>query len=113
MSAVPTTVERVGDATLRVVWTDGHESLYPWRLLRARCPCAVCKPYDALGAPLEQAQNRPPVAQGIRATAVKPVGRYALHIAWSDGHMTGIYAFDYLRQLCPCEACRPQQFEEG
>ena len=113
MSVIPTTFERIGETALRVVWSDGHESLYPWPLLRTQCPCAVCKPYDALGAPLAAATDRPPVTEGIRATAIKPVGRYAIHIAWSDGHQTGIYAFDYLRQLCPCEACRPTAFDEG
>lgn len=27
------------------------------------------------------------------------VGRYALTFVWSDGHQTGIFSFDYLRQL--------------
>src|SRR3989338_5365355 len=108
MSTVPTTVERLGDSALRVVWTDGHESVYLWALLRESCPCAVCQQGGDEGRAGER-----PLSPGIRATAVKPVGRYALHIAWSDGHLTGIYAFDYLRRLCPCEACRPQQFQEG
>ena len=33
------------------------------------------------------------------------VGRYALQMYWSDGHSTGIYTFDYLRDLCPCAEC--------
>ena len=27
---------------LRVTWTDGHESLYPYADLRALCRCAGC-----------------------------------------------------------------------
>ena len=110
MSTTPTTIERLGETTLRVCWTDGHESLYPWRLLRTQCPCAMCRPAEPFGAPPPMKLDVPP---DIRAVAVKPVGRYALHIAWSDGHATGIYAFEYLRQLCPCEACHPVSFEEG
>jgi DUF971 family protein len=30
------------------------------------------------------------------------VGNYAIGIRWSDGHETGIYSFERLRQLCPC-----------
>jgi len=30
------------------------------------------------------------------------VGRYAVQIAWTDGHDSGIYTFEYLRELCPC-----------
>ena len=32
---------------------------------------------------------------------IEPVGNYAIGFRWSDGHVTGIYTFDYLRSLCP------------
>jgi DUF971 family protein len=35
-----------------------------------------------------------------------PVGAYAVQIVWSDGHDTGIYAFESLRGSCPCPDCR-------
>jgi DUF971 family protein len=33
------------------------------------------------------------------------VGNYALQIIWQDGHRAGIYSWDYLRELCPCDIC--------
>ena len=33
-------------------------------------------------------------------TELQPVGRYALQPYWRDGHSTGIYTYDYLRDLC-------------
>jgi len=30
------------ECTLRIVWDDGHESVYPTTLLRWSCPCALC-----------------------------------------------------------------------
>jgi DUF971 family protein len=36
---------------------------------------------------------------------IEPVGSYALQLIWGDGHRTGIYTFDYLRQICECEEC--------
>ena len=33
------------------------------------------------------------------------VGQYAVQFLWSDAHYTGIYPFDLLRKLCPCEDC--------
>jgi len=33
------------------------------------------------------------------------VGNYAIQIQFSDAHATGIYSFDCLRELCPCEEC--------
>jgi DUF971 family protein len=40
------------------------------------------------------------------------VGRYAVQIHWNDGHSTGIYSFDYLRQICPCPECAAKR-EQG
>jgi DUF971 family protein len=38
--------------------------------------------------------------QNVVITAVKPVGNYALQLVFDDGHDTGLYAWDYLYQLC-------------
>jgi len=40
-----------------------------------------------------------------KARAAHPVGNYAIQIEFTDGHNTGIYSYDYLRTICPCEAC--------
>jgi DUF971 family protein len=39
------------------------------------------------------------VDASVYPTAIHYVGRYALQFVWSDGHSTGIYTFEYLRQL--------------
>jgi DUF971 family protein len=31
------------------------------------------------------------------------VGRYALQFVWSDGHSTGIYSFEYLRDVAEAQ----------
>ena len=31
---------------------------------------------------------------------MKPIGHYAYQIAWNDGHDTGIFTIEHLRQLC-------------
>ncbi len=43
--------------------------------------------------------------------AVKPlsaegVGKYALKFNWNDGHALGIYSWQWLREICPCDQCR-------
>ncbi|GAC1677392.1 MAG: hypothetical protein PVS2B2_13750 [Candidatus Acidiferrum sp.] len=40
-----------------------------------------------------------------RAQAAMQVGNYAIQITFNDGHATGIYSYDHLRTLCPCEEC--------
>jgi DUF971 family protein len=41
----------------------------------------------------------------LKMDAVEPVGNYAIRIQWSDGHGSGIYSFEHLRKICPCDAC--------
>jgi DUF971 family protein len=45
------------------------------------------------------------VPPDVRALAVKLVGAYAVHVAWSDGHSTGIYPWERLYADCPCPEC--------
>ncbi len=44
---------------------------------------------------------RPPLPgkRGVKITAVNPVGRYAVRLVFDDGHDTGLYSWDLLRQL--------------
>ena len=39
--------------------------------------------------------------QDVHPVRLSAVGNYALHIDWSDGHHTGIYPWDMLRDICP------------
>ena len=41
-----------------------------------------------------------------KLTNVETVGRYAVRLFWADGHSTGLYSFDYLREICPCAECK-------
>lgn len=101
-STQPTEMKKEAEG-LRVTWADGHVGFYPYRYLRANCQCAACVE-EWTRAVLVKPEEIP--AQ-IAPTDIRPVGRYAVHIAWSDGHTTGIYAFSLLRRLCPCGQCRP------
>ena len=40
------------------------------------------------------------IADEVEINGIEIVGRYALNFRWSDGHATGIYSFQYLRDLC-------------
>lgn len=102
MRCAPTTIRRVGKESVEIVWSDGHRSVYVNRYLRDNCPCAGSREgqpkrlLPVLGNPGELY----PVQIGI-------VGRYAISIQWSDRHDTGIYSYETLRALCPCEQCQP------
>ena len=84
-----------------VSWSDDHESQYRFHYLRGFCPCAACQGH-APGDWTFIANETPKIS------GVEEVGNYAITIAWSDGHSTGIYSWETLRELCPCESCRAQ-----
>jgi DUF971 family protein len=99
---------------MRIRWRDGHESVYQFDLLRKQCPCAVCNDQRGKAAassgPSLTVLTGPVLRAGeVQAATVSPVGRYAINFAWNDGHDSGIYAFDYLRSICPCSECRAQR----
>lgn len=86
-----------------ITWQDGHASSYALDYLRDQCPCAVCRGHS--GEP-PQANPLPLYKPAPRLTKAEPVGRYAVQLFWADGHNTGLYSFDYFREICPCLECR-------
>ena len=101
MSISPSKLELVEPSALRITWSDGQARDYSFRELREACPCATCREErnapepDATLLPIvTEAQTRP-----LRITAMKPVGNYAYSIDFSDGHNTGIYTIESLREM--------------
>ena len=93
---------------MRIRWQNGHESVFPFDLLRKECPCALCvEQREAAPKPAALTVLTGPVVKAgeVQAKDVKPIGRYAINFVWSDGHDSGIYSFGYLRSLCRCPAC--------
>ena len=104
-----------GNGSVAVEWSDAHRSLYPYDYLREKCPCATCTDAHGTGSrptarPAGTSTSVLPMYQeALKPLKAEAIGRYALGITWSDGHATGIYSFDYLRELCPCEKCNGKQ----
>ena len=92
---VPAAVEQAGPDALRIRWDDGIESVYAVRELRLACRCARCIE-ETTGRPLLDPAGIP---ADVRPVRIQSVGRYALQFSWSDGHDSGIYTYEYLRQL--------------
>lgn len=100
-----------GNDTLSIEWSDGHVSTYPYRYLRAKCPCATCS--ESGPSPRGEPGPFPILGQKpLKPERAELVGRYALQIFWSDGHSAGIYSFHYLRESCPCADCARQHSGE-
>ena len=97
----PTRLNLKKDEKLEIDWQDGRKSIYSIAYLRALCPCAQCK------AQREEQRQRKTLlrvlpgdhSKPLAATAAELVGNYAIRIDWSDQHGSGIYSFEYLRDI--------------
>jgi DUF971 family protein len=94
---------------LTIAWNDGHISQYPFHLLRAGCPCAVCRGGHENMRPEPNPavfEVELPDSPAVHLQNVEAIGSYALAFDWGDGHHEGIFSWNYLRALCPCDSCR-------
>lgn len=96
---------------IEIDWEDGHHSSYSTAYLRDECPCATCT--GAHGTPPQKTGYSSSPFQMYKAAVkmndIEPAGNYALKIAWSDGHSSGIYSYDHLRAICPCAECKSKR----
>ena len=91
---------------IKIAWSDGHESQYALEHLRKNCPCATCRHERESPAPPTPPNPFQMYKPTTRLKNAEAVGRYAVRLVWADGHDTGIYSFDLLRDLCPCAECK-------
>ena len=86
--------------TLDIEWTDGHRTSYGFERLRWMCPCAFCR--GEAGQPGWLDSNPTLTEAQVTLTDMALVGQYAVQPTWADGHHTGYYTFQRLREECPC-----------
>ena len=95
---------------LTILWSDGHTSVYPFGLIRAACPCATCRGgHENMRPEPDPAvfDVELPESPATRLEKLEAVGSYGLMFEWKDGHHDGIFHWNYLRLLCPCDDCHP------
>jgi len=92
------------EQTLTILWADDHLSIYSLEGLRRSCPCVECAGgHDKMGQPADPVVFRLPATRRWKIVDLQEVGNYAMQIFWDDGHNTGLYRWEYLRDLCPIE----------
>jgi len=100
--AIPTGINVIrAERVVEVTWEPGHVGRYPIRDLRLACNCAVCVD-EFTGVRRLDPRSVP---DDIGITGAQPVGNYAVKFVFSDGHDTGLYTFETLARLCPCDRC--------
>ena len=97
-------------AGVDILWADGHRSHYDFAYLREECPCATCnderekkRAFSSAGP--ASATALPMFKPKPRAQKATTVGNYAIQITFNDGHSSGIFSYEHLRNICPCSEC--------
>lgn len=102
MSVMPWPTElrfRRTASALSVTFDDEASFDIPYKRLREESPSAEIRGHGAGPRP-----PQPPVPEDIQVTKADPVGRYAVRIHFSDGHSSGLYTWQLLRELGEAEA---------
>jgi Mrp family chromosome partitioning ATPase/DUF971 family protein len=80
---------------IRVQWPDGSVALLNNRDVRGACQCASCVEEFSGKQILDPAG----ISAGIQPTAIGTLGNYAVSIAWNDGHSSGIFTWERLKEI--------------
>jgi len=83
---------------VRIGWSDGQQTAYSFHGLRGWCPCAACQGHSS--------QTRFVHTDNPKPTGYEGVGRYALRFVWADGHSTGMYSYEWLREIADLAECK-------
>ena len=92
----PIKIKLIEKNELLIIWDDKNESVLELRELRKRCPCATC-----LAERDKQSKMYIPLFAENQVTvkSINQVGKYAVQITWNDGHNSGIYEYNFLKNF--------------
>ena len=93
LEPVDVTVDRA--VGLVITFADDVVAEFNLMELRLSCPCATCRVLREQG---EETWPRPGSPVPLRIEDASFHGAWGLKVIWNDGHATGIYPFDLLRQ---------------
>jgi len=90
----PTEIKlRTRSRVLEVAFDDGERYLLPFEYLRVYSPSAEVRGHGPGQEMLVTGK------QNVGIRAVEPIGQYAVKLVFDDGHDTGLYSWNYLREL--------------
>jgi DUF971 family protein len=78
---------------LEIAFSDGSRYRMSYEFLRVHSPSAEVRGHGPGQEVLQIGK------QGINVLGVEPVGSYAMKIEFDDGHDSGLYTWEYLRNL--------------
>ncbi len=91
-------IQLIGDL-VAIRWADASETYHRMDRLRALSPSAeTAGERDLLGQEIGGNEKGRDFS-GVAVTGWNVVGNYAIQFRFSDGHNTGIYSYEYLREI--------------
>ena len=93
----PTVIRRSDPTRVEIEWSDGKKTVYTATQLRGLCPCAECVSETTGVRRIDPAA----VPDDLLQSDLAMVGNYAISMRFSDGHHTGIFTFEFLRENDP------------
>ena len=95
----PIQLKKTENNSLSVKWNDESVTEIPLTKLRDECPCVNCKGESVIFESYIPIKSPFKAAGYYEIDKIETVGNYAISIKWKDGHDTGIYSWDILRNL--------------
>lgn len=97
MSIQAKTIQKIGNE-LAIIWSDDRESYFHAETLRKYSPSAAnMGEKDIFGN--QYGGDGPREFPGIQIEEFFYIGNYAIRIRFSDDHASGIFSWEYLREL--------------
>ena len=96
MQETPTNIKvKRMQGVLEISWKSGTVNRYRLRSLRCACRCAGCVDEHSGVRTLDVDA----VPDDLGVSDMKQVGNYAIQFTFTDGHDTGIFTWEHLREL--------------
>jgi DUF971 family protein len=96
MTDAPTNIRaQQAEQVLELTWEGGNVDRLPYRYLRGECPCASCRDEWTGQRTIDPNSIRP----DLKLEGMEGIGNYAVRLAWSDGHSSGLYTWETLQRL--------------
>lgn len=94
MDEAPTEIRlRRRSRLLSISFADGSHYDLPFEYLRVFSPSAEVRGHGPGQETLQTGKEH------VQVLGIEPVGHYAIRLIFDDGHDTGLYRWDYLRDL--------------
>jgi DUF971 family protein len=88
------------NTSFHISFDDGFEADITAKVLRENCPCAGCSGEEVLLYKFTPQNKKPLTEDSFLLEKAEIIGNYAIQFSWKDGHNTGLYNWQFLKDLC-------------